>query len=1234
MNKIHTFSRRALSLLTACMLPLTGVFSSAPLVNAASDGSYISADTIKTGIPDLKGRSGQTQLSGRSITNNDNEILKYNYNGDIYTANSNMYDYLSDLETENKARNSIAEGYEDPYVLLNWAISNDGYDIPLYFGCFYRGDSALDYNSNNKGDGWLNGNSNKNNNDKYKNFYWQANMSLRKNDAGNIRFDASVQGLVDSTLKDGTISQNGKILPYFSDTWADGHTNLVKYWHDIAFPFYGIDVTATNVRGDSNRTGIAKYYQFNSKELNLQLETNDSTKTGKYKETGTQIYSQPTVTDKSGTVCYLPFNKSNNVVDNNLAFGTVFDINFQIQSDGKVETVDSNGKGTGTYVNATFEFMGDDDVWVFIDDNLVLDLGGDHKDTTGIIDFAEKKAYANAAVKIGDGVGKDDLNGQNCRQITVNLQDVMSSDTFNADGTYNEEKVHTLKMFYMERGMYESDLFVRFNFSAIPNRNTLKIQEVTDFTGINAGLVDLTKKAADSDVFNYTVSNNGTSADDVSDSGILSPTYDYYQRENQGLTALLTGGEEPVIKEMFYLDTSNVLSGGNTWDNDAIVAAWVWADGDTSTNRLCLGEKIGDHLYQFSGFVEGSDKVIFCRLNTSGSYTDGATSWPSGVYNQTGNIDLKINYLYKTTDWTAASEDSKVEPQSSVYEKNFDPTKGDTVSDTNYIWTDEFAVKKSGDDAIDGMTGTTDSNGSFNLMYGTNDKESSAEFRGQFKRNSSMTVVQTDNLKAVQRDSNPETFSENNGRTVSEYYRTTVQAVDKGGYEITINDNSYLYNNTSDVPENESVQITETFTNTPKVYALTVTKRLDPNDNVTDNFTFKVQFTDIFGVEGINPESNDYQNIDITIDGNPQKLGADAEFTLTRGQIAVISGIPYGTKYQITESQSDNYQPKDSDGKASGTIGQQDSQPADKDNAETIINTRRTNTLTLQKELAGDDIPDGSEDLMFTFDVTLKAPNGVKLSDYAITGVSDLGDYNESEHTYHFTVSVSQKQSVTISGIPYGTDYTVSELQIPENWQASSDVTGQIGENASVAQITNTYTPPAPKYGHLTVSKNVLNPDGTDITDAGDKAQKFTFTVTLTDESNTALTGTVSYDTEMFSNGVNTNANLTFTNGVASFELADDESLTIKNIPEGYHYSVEEAINAAFDTTVTEGTDTGVITADETKSVQFTNRKIFIPYVLPEAGLEDMRWNMIFLLGGMLSCGLLYWYVNRRKVKL
>ncbi len=1135
--------------------------------------------------------------------------------------------------------------------------------VPLYFGCFYREykkpdglnntdgnkrfndsfdqDISYNYGADNKGDKTYDGKNTNVYSDFYKNFYWQANLSFRGN------YDGAVQGLVDNTLTDGTITQNGIKMPYFDKDWAKAHSDLVKYWDNVDFPFYEVKIGANKVHGDAGATGDAIYYQFNSRKDNLYFDQSK----GKYKETDTQIKSQGTlIRDENGkkiaedvrTVSYLPFNSydSANGKDNDLGFGTYFDIKFKIRKDGKVDTVD----GTGS-VNATFEFMGDDDVWVFIDDKLVLDLGGDHKDTTGLIDFAEKKAYANDATKLGYNsntgmyVGMDNLAKNITKQLTVNLEDVMAEGTFNADGTYNQNMTHTLRMFYMERGMYESDLFVRFNFSAIPNDSNLKIKEITNFKDINPGLVDLTKKAADYDVFNYSISNTGTSAEDVGKSGILSPTYNSYERDVLGQKTLLSGKDLAYKYDpnALYLDTSKKLSGDKTWDENKTIGAWIWRSGQGGV--LYIGKKVGDHLYKFSDFPTDANNIKYLRLGGSG-YVQGSTSWPSNVDNETGNSTFAPGNVYQITDWTASSYKEKLQNEVLYEEHDFIPdSTSPAVKNVNYIWTDEFASFTGTDK--NGLTGTTDDLGSFRLMYGTDDKESSAEFKKQFTKASTMYVNQNDILQTVKGDGKVEDFSTTRSRKVSEYYDTTVRIADKNDNEIanqlsSNTDTKYSYDNTSAVNSDEPVQITETFINIPKTFSLEVKKELAPDDNVSDSFKFKLALTNIFGIKEINADSSTYANIDIIINGTKKKLGEDAEFTLQRNQIAVIEGIPYGTSYTVTEmvEADSNYEPKDNDN-ASGTVGQdEEGKPTNNDNLEVVTNTRKTGELKLEKKLEKNDETESgiNNSSLFTFKVALTNTE-VNLNDYkdgfkyqtssmtdsvSIIG-STLVSYDEISTT--FTAKVSVDEPVILSGLPYGTTYSVSEESVSDEWTSSVVLTGAtaIGKESSLVTVTNTYNP-KPKFGSLKVSKNVRGINSSEDIPQEMAEQKFNFTVTLFKGAD-ALSGTFT----------TSKGSITFTDGSATFTLCDDESIVISNIPVGTVYTVEEEVNAEYDTTF-EGADNGTIEDNVTAEVKFTNTKKFIPYTLPESGFEDTRMYFVFALSGMMLCGLAYFFINRKKI--
>ena len=404
--------------------------------------------------------------------------------------------------------------------------------------------------------------------------------------------------------------------------------------------------------------------------------------------------------------------------------------------------------------------------------------------------------------------------------------------------------------------------------------------------------------------------------------------------------------------------------------------------------------------------------------------------------------------------------------------------------------------------------------------------------------------------------------------------------------------------------------------------------------------------TNIFGIEEINADSNTYANIDIIVNGTKQKLGRDAEFTLQRNQSAVIEGIPYGTSYTITETveADSNYEPKDNDN-ASGTVGQDDDgTPTNEDNLEVVTNTRKTGELKLEKKLENNDetksgINDSS---LFTFKVAL-TNNEVDLNDYkdgfkyktasmtdaaAVEG-STVVSYDKTSAT--FTAQVSVNEPVILSGLPYGTTYSVSEKSVSDEWTSAVVLTGTtIGKESSLVTVTNTYNP-KPKFGSLKVSKNVLGINNSEDIPEEMKQIEFTFTVTLKNAAGEPVSG--SFDTKRYLNDVEKESKtLTFNeSGETTFSLCDDESIVISNIPVDTAYTVEEVINAEYDTTF-EGADNGTIEENVTAEVKFTNTKKFIPYTLPESGFDDTRMYFVFALSGMMLCGLAYFFVNRKKI--
>ncbi len=110
----------------------------------------------------------------------------------------------------------------------------------------------------------------------------------------------------------------------------------------------------------------------------------------------------------------------------------------------------------------TFEFIGDDDLWVFIDDVLVLDIGGIHSELFGTIDFSTGEVRVGTAFDSG---GSPTINDDNIVTSIKEMFEVAGVDTSTGftGNTFASNTSHTLKMFYLERGNYDSSLAMRFN---------------------------------------------------------------------------------------------------------------------------------------------------------------------------------------------------------------------------------------------------------------------------------------------------------------------------------------------------------------------------------------------------------------------------------------------------------------------------------------------------------------------------------------------------------------------------------------------------------------------------------------------------------------------------------------------------------------------------------------------------------------------------------------------------
>ena len=187
----------------------------------------------------------------------------------------------------------------------------------------------------------------------------------------------------------------------------------------------------------------------------------------------------------------------------NYGFGAKLQFDFTLTDDGKVQV----GDDPNNKVPIKFFFSGDDDVWVYIDNQLVLDVGGAHGKASGLLEFGEQGGKNTVTSYISDIKASNNTIYKDCapaKQVTFNEKPYTFKHESKDVITYEKGTTHTLTMFYMERGMWESNMAVAFNF---PDNNELQVEKKVDVTGVN----DLFKKSFQNQkIFTFNIKNLAT----------------------------------------------------------------------------------------------------------------------------------------------------------------------------------------------------------------------------------------------------------------------------------------------------------------------------------------------------------------------------------------------------------------------------------------------------------------------------------------------------------------------------------------------------------------------------------------------------------------------------------------------------------------------------------------------------------------------------------------------------
>lgn len=317
-------------------------------------------------------------------------------------------------------------------------------------------------------------------------------------DKTNINFYKTFQGLVEDKTSDGTKDglpllkrsnpdKDALVDPHFNKDFLQGHntfnTVLGKVYEDVSFPLKKATVFAgTQDNSNGNAENGAEYWYFDSNKTSLYLKQ-DSTRQSYYLAgNGTDDASLNRNAGNS-THGFFPFNEkvSGSAPQYNYGFGAKLQFDFTLTSDGQV-TVGQNEEK----VPIKFFFSGDDDVWVYIDGELVLDVGGAHAQAAGLLEFGSDGNGQNTVTSwVSDAKKGGRVYEEQKQPKTVKFNEkpyTFQYRTKDPPKTLKKQPIHTLTMYYMERGMWESNMALAFNF---PDHNELQVEKKVDVSDVN-----------------------------------------------------------------------------------------------------------------------------------------------------------------------------------------------------------------------------------------------------------------------------------------------------------------------------------------------------------------------------------------------------------------------------------------------------------------------------------------------------------------------------------------------------------------------------------------------------------------------------------------------------------------------------------------------------------------------------------------------------------------------------
>lgn len=797
------------------------------------------------------------------------------------------------------------------------------------------------------------------------------------------------QGLVGNQMVNGMPVMAGTNLaePHFNEAFLTGTNTekavLGKVYKDVSFPFTQKPVF-TQTEGDLESKAQYWYFDSNERSLYLKQDTANTSKyyleakdSGKKDKSGNPIYtddnSQNRGSDNSTEdnknnnqprgFGFFPFNQkmgteNRNVNKYNYGFGAKLQFDFTLTDDGQV-VVGTDEKGKDIKVPIKFFFSGDDDVWVYIDNQLVLDVGGAHSKASGLLEFGRTTdGTANTVIpyvssnKAGGATYTTNANNKtvyfNGKEVKFEKQGkIVDKDDQTKEFTLDKGTTHTLTMFYMERGMWESNMAVAFNF---PDHNELQVEKKVDVTGVN----DLFKDSFQNQkIFTFNIKNlathykaKETSYTEGKIQKLPEEAYTGAQKPSDTFASLTYASEPPDkkdgdlavlwsatmddptsahrekrrgtlpldspinIKDFSYL-TFDVYVEGEPTDTCALGNLYVELLDDQGHQKGCINGKglQSSDVYGAATALHPGQwytiRLLLKSLETAGTFNNQLKRITVG-----DNFARSI-YLRNFTFRSAPKEQTKPGFTTEQYD----------IPDYNSATTGKLENAKYAVFSSDRGNGdVVDEDGQFLLQDGE-----TVTFKDQFRRGSYIALQEQvdlnlyDTFWTVYENDAPVTnvsgaservmtdpdikSLENVKGTAPKDGRTekVIEGDDKKGNPIKNEyssismkptDNTLVFRSYSDTPDkDELTKLKVVFTNKVKTGKLIIRKYAAGKESLLNKkFTFTVKFSDVGG-QGLGvdiPEQNYYCTV--TEQANGQEYGE-----------VEIKGIPVGTRFVVSE---------------------------------------------------------------------------------------------------------------------------------------------------------------------------------------------------------------------------------------------------------------------------------------------------------------------------------------------